>query len=143
PYRAVLPPGMVRERSILAEIVNSEGAVAQTPMVDFAVTSAPSEELDGQWSLARAGGASAPVVKLDGGRLEVRGKGGTIGDKSKMPLVCQLLRGDGEIVARLVELKSDDADAVPLAGITLRRDPSIDARHLALVGSHTSGWVIG
>lgn len=143
PFELAIRPKLAADMKLFARVTNSAGFVSRSDPVRIVVNGAPGELLGGRWSIGRVGEAAAPTVQEEGtNRLRMTAKGGGFGEKSAAPLVSRLLTGDGEIVARLTELKCDDPEAVVLAGLTLRRGMRADSPHVTLLAAKATGWFI-
>ncbi len=142
PFNLVIRPEAAQDMVLRVRVTNSQGFVSASEPHRITINSAAGTVLGGEWSLGRVGDTKAPKVGEEGTRITLDARSGGFGEQSVLPLVSRVLKGDGEIVARLVELKTEQPETFALAGLTLRRGMRSDAPHVTLMASRTSGWFI-
>jgi len=142
PFDLLIRPETESETTLRARVTNSLGYVSLSEPLTITINTASGEAMGGDWSLGRVGDTPPPVLAEDGSRVSISGRSGRFGEQSALPLVSRALKGDGEIIARIVELKTDQPETFALAGLTLRRGMRTDSPHVTLMASKTSGWFV-
>ncbi len=138
PYQATWTGVAAGSHTLGAVATDDQGATGATALVTIAVAT-PSADLPAPWQDADVGVVGAPGgASFDAGTFTVDGSGADIwGQADAFHLAYQPLNGDGEIVARLIDVEATDPWAK--AGVMIRESLAAGSRHALLVVTPSHG----
>jgi regulation of enolase protein 1 (concanavalin A-like superfamily) len=138
PYTATWSGVTAGPYTLTAKAFDTLGAISVSGPVHITVNNA-SNGVPAPWSTQDIG-AATPIGNAngDGSSFTVQGAGDDIWNSADaFRFVYQTLTGDGQIIARVASIQNTSAWAK--AGVMIREDLTVGARHASLLVSPTSG----